>query len=423
MASAVDSRLAYARLSAVATASRLPTANRGSNNSYTTSWDTTVLALITEGGTGKSFLVSCWLAELMYAEPKSYAGAQRIFTWSFYSQGSKGQITSSEGFFSALLRSFGEDPEGYNSLGRADEALRLVRQQDMILVLDGVEPLQNPPGHNDAGRFHDRTMGDFLNRLAGQPWPGLVIVTSRQRLTELAAAEGQAVCHVNLEKLKPEDGAALLTSLGVTGPEDEKQKAAQEMGGHAFGLVLLGHYLVGLTGDSDITKREHVALLDANLPGAEKAKAMLQAYADWFEPERAETAMLHLLGLFDRPVPLDALQALVAEPAIAGFTEPFHRADAPPLAMVLNRLEALKLITRPDVDMVDGHPLVREHFGAVLEKESPEAWKLAHARLFDYFCEIPDEDQPEGEAGLLPLYQSLHHGVAADRTQEALDDI
>ena len=43
MASAVDSRLAYARLSAVATASRLPTANRGSNNSYTTSWDTTPL--------------------------------------------------------------------------------------------------------------------------------------------------------------------------------------------------------------------------------------------------------------------------------------------------------------------------------------------------------------------------------------------
>ena len=44
MASAVDSRLAYARLSAVATASRLPTATRGSNNSYTTSWDTTAQA-------------------------------------------------------------------------------------------------------------------------------------------------------------------------------------------------------------------------------------------------------------------------------------------------------------------------------------------------------------------------------------------
>ena len=49
MASAVDSRLAYARLSAVATASRLPTANRGSNNSYTTSWDTTGLTCRDDG--------------------------------------------------------------------------------------------------------------------------------------------------------------------------------------------------------------------------------------------------------------------------------------------------------------------------------------------------------------------------------------
>ena len=50
MASAVDSRLAYARLSAVATASRLPTATRGSNNSYTTSWDTTGLNQLIQTG-------------------------------------------------------------------------------------------------------------------------------------------------------------------------------------------------------------------------------------------------------------------------------------------------------------------------------------------------------------------------------------
>ena len=32
-------------------------------------------------------------------------------------------------------------------------------------------------------------------------------------------------------------------------------------------------------------------------------------------------------------------------------------------------------------------------------------------------------EQPDSEAGLLPLYQSLHHGVAAGRTQEALDEV
>ena len=146
-----------------------------------------VVALIAEGGTGKSFLVSRWLAELKDKKPLPYSGATRIFTWSFYSQGSKGQITSSEGFFSDLLRSFGENPEIYDSLGRADKALELVCKEAMVLVLDGVEPLQNPPGHTDAGRFHDRTMGEFVNRLAGANWPGLVVITSRQRLVELAA--------------------------------------------------------------------------------------------------------------------------------------------------------------------------------------------------------------------------------------------
>ena len=58
MASAVDSRLAYARLSAVATASRLPTATRGSNNSYTTSWDTTAQGIV-EFAVGEQAGVGC----------------------------------------------------------------------------------------------------------------------------------------------------------------------------------------------------------------------------------------------------------------------------------------------------------------------------------------------------------------------------
>ena len=59
MASAVDSRLAYARLPAVATASRLPTATRGSNNSYTTSWDTTDLSY-SDGSIIESYASPCY---------------------------------------------------------------------------------------------------------------------------------------------------------------------------------------------------------------------------------------------------------------------------------------------------------------------------------------------------------------------------
>ena len=64
MASAVDSRLAYARLSAVATASRLPTATRGSNNSYTTSWDTTPVTGLTAENTDQ-VVVKVWNGTLL----------------------------------------------------------------------------------------------------------------------------------------------------------------------------------------------------------------------------------------------------------------------------------------------------------------------------------------------------------------------
>ena len=252
---------------------------------------------------------------------------------------------------------------------------------------------------------------------------GLLIVTSRQRLTGLAAAERISVQHVDINALKPKDGAALLTSLGVTGGQDEKEQAAREMGGHAFGLVLLGHYLVRVTGDPDITKRDQARLFDANVAGSEKAKAVLRAYEDWFGEAAAETAMLNLLGLFDRPVPMAALRALVEEPVIAGLTDRFAGAKATPITVPLGRLQELRLITRPDAETVDGHPLVREYFGPALREESPKVWKQANSRLFDYFRGIPDQDQPDSAADLMPLYQSLHHGVAAGRAYEPLDHV
>ncbi|MEM9139167.1 MAG: toll/interleukin-1 receptor domain-containing protein [Pseudomonadota bacterium] len=383
--------------------------------------DRNILALIAEGGTGKSFLVSTWLARLRMADPRPYGGAQRIFTWSFYSQGSKGQVTSSEAFFLALLKSFDQPGDDLDTLGRADAAVRLVAEQEMILVLDGVEPLQNPTNHADAGRFYDTVLGEFLKRLAAQDWPGLVIVTSRQRLADLRTYEGTAVRHEDVNHLGEQDGALLLRDLKVDGPKDDMRQAVREMSGHAFALVLLARYLTHIRGTTDIRKRDHADLLDQDIPGSEKAKWMLQAYADRFGPDSAEAAMLHILGLFDRPAPKAGVEAVLGGEAIPDLTEAFHGAKPARLNPVLKRLEDINLITRPDDATIDGHPLVREHFGKVLQDARPQAWRAAHSRLFDYFCALPKEDQPSTEATLMPLYQSLHHGVAADRAQEALE--
>lgn len=60
------------------------------------------------GGTGKTALVTTWMAELEF---KGWRGAQRVFYWSFYSQGTRREgdaVASADTFIDQALRFFGD---------------------------------------------------------------------------------------------------------------------------------------------------------------------------------------------------------------------------------------------------------------------------------------------------------------------------
>ena len=122
MAFAVDSRLAYARLSAVATASRLPTATRGSNNSYTTSWDTTaerlpeplaVAGLMLAGG-GAFMMIDRIQARAKQATPQFTAMAADFLPESL-ALGGMFAANPEGGVLLALLIGLQNLPEGFNA--------------------------------------------------------------------------------------------------------------------------------------------------------------------------------------------------------------------------------------------------------------------------------------------------------------------
>jgi tetratricopeptide (TPR) repeat protein len=77
---------------------------------------------------------------------------------------------------------------------------------------------------------------------------------------------------------------------------------------------------------------------------------------------------------------------------------------------------------RDDPDDLDSHPLVREHFGAQLKAENPEAWKEAHSRLFEYF-RSKATDLPDTFEEMTPLYTAVAHGCQAGRYEEAFGDV
>ena len=136
-----------------------------------------------------------------------------------------------------------------------------------------------------------------------------------------------------LDRLSPQAGADLLEELGVTGRQKAFEKAVKSVDGHALSVTLLGTYLTQVHG-GDIRKQDlfdfHIRLtpeeearaeFDETLIPAKRAQKVMRGYLEQFDrledsagsggPERA---LLHLLGLFDRPADGDAVEVLLAEP-------------------------------------------------------------------------------------------------------------
>ncbi|MDP9193007.1 MAG: NACHT domain-containing protein [Acidobacteriota bacterium] len=389
-----------------------------------------------KGGEGKTSLVASWMAELA---AKNWRGAEFIFDWSFYSQGTRAQGTATaESFLLAALAFMGDpDPNLGGPEDRGARLARLMASKRGLLVLDGLEPLQYPPGAMH-GQLTDRGMAALLRGLAGRN-DGLCVVTTREKVDEIKQHYGKSAIDHPLEVLSALAGAALLHYVGaqragektIAADDHELQQASIELRGHALTLFLVGQYL-RLTEQGDIRRRDRMKLADAEAeykndatrPYGHAFKA-IEAYENWLGAGDAEAkrqlVILRLLGLFDRPASSRCLEALRAEPTIPGLTDALAGGPNTAWTIALARLREISLVDFDDDESVDCHPLIREYFAMQLKTMDPNAWRTGHRRLFEYLCANTHEgDQPTLET-LQPLYQAIPHGCQAGLQEEAYE--
>lgn len=396
-----------------------------------------VISLVAWGGVGKSALVNRWLGGM---ERDGFPSAERVFAWSFYSQGSGERAESADAFFNEALRWFGDpDPAAGTAIQRSERLVRLVRGERTLLVLDGLEPLQHPPGPLE-GRLKDPALAVLVKELASAS-PGLCVITTREKVAELASRAGTTAPRIDLEHLAPEAGAELLKELGVTGSKRELEDAAREFGGHALALTLLGTYLRDVC-EGDVRRRHEARMLEQDVEQGGHAERMMASYEAWSGPG-PEVAVLRLLGLFDRPADRESLAALRAAPPIPGLTDAlFHQPEKPgrsrknraaeaepladaELARALARLRKAGLLAEPspgDGGALDTHPLVRTYFGNRLQAAHPVAWREGNRRLYEHL-QAAAPDLPDTLEEMLPLYAAVLHGCRAGRHQEALAEV
>ena len=396
---------------------------------------TALVELIAPGGTGKTALVKRWLE---HVKTDNWRGASRVFAWSFYSQGSGDERNASEDLFLAeAIKFFGVAVE--TSLNPADKGRALAEAivaHRCLLVLDGLEPLQHPPGPL-AGELRAPGLKALLTHLAYAGRPGLALLTSREALKDLdewAHSPSGAALRIDLGNLSDRDGARLLHAEGankagsvpIAADDAELLKASRQVKGHALTLSLLGKYLsLAFTGDIRQFGQIDWAEADAETKGGH-AFRVIAAYERWFAGEGKAPellAALRLLGFFDRPATPENLAALRAAPAIAGLTEALIDLKSTRWNATLKRLQNLRLLEHDaGTGRLDAHPLLREYFAATLSKNQPEAWQEGHRRLYQQLKDsVPHH--PEGLTGLQALYQAVVHGCRAGLYQEALNEV
>ena len=276
--------------------------------------DVNVVTIVAWGGVGKSTLINHWLRRMA---AKHYRSAELVFGWSFYRQGTSGGTSSADEFLDAALHWFGDpDPRLGTAWEKGERLAKLVGHRRTLLVLDGLEPLQNPPGAQE-GRLRDPSLQALLRELAAFN-TGLCVITTRLPVADLSDHEGTSALRRDLEHLSSHAGAQLLRALGVKGDEAELRSASDEFSGHCLALTLLGSYLTDAY-NGDIRSRNEVSgHLAHDVRQGAHARKVMKSYQTWFG-EGPEPSVLRMLGLFDRPAEEKAIAALLKPPAIPGL--------------------------------------------------------------------------------------------------------
>jgi tetratricopeptide (TPR) repeat protein len=379
-----------------------------------------VITIVAWAGVGKSTLVNHWLRRLA---AKRYGSAERVFGWSFYRQGTGGNTASADEFVDAALTWFGDaDPRLGTAWEKGGRLARLIARRRTLLILDGLEPLQDPPGPHE-GRLREPALQALLRELAAFN-RGLCVITTRLPVADLAEHEGGSALRLDLDHLSPEAGTQLLRALGVKGLEPELRTASEAFGGHCLALTLLGSYLSDAYG-GDIRCREAVSgQLAHDVRQGAHARKVMDSYQSWLG-EGPELSVLRILGLFDRPADENALGALLKPPGIPGLTESLTDLRPTEWRTILSKLRRARLLAGEDPHnpgQLDAHPLVREYFGEQLRSQQTDAWKECNRRLFHYYRTLAPR-LPNSFREMEPLFLAVICGCNAGLYHDALHEI
>ena len=369
------------------------------------------------GGMGKSSLVNAWLSRI---ERKGYKGARRIYAWSFYWQASNSEVRSSGDYFiEHALDWFGDKNNSDNTpWGKATRLASLIREKKTILILDGLEALQLPPGPK-KGVIENPAVALLLKELAMDN-NGLCIITSRLEVTDISTFQSPKNRKIPLGKIGTNAGIRLLKGLDLKGVHSDFVLAINQYNRHPLSLSLLGGYL-NVVHAGQVANYKNIESLFDESSVAIQVKNIMQNYLKWFK-DSPELSLLYLMAMLDRATTLRELAKLIDKNSDASeLTKVLNALSSTEFSYVIDRLRQSNLLTLDHKEKevyVDCHPLVRDFVAHELKSRNRELWVEGHTLIFRYL-QNGENSEPCSVADLEPLFRAVIHGTQAELYDEA----
>jgi tetratricopeptide (TPR) repeat protein len=316
---------------------------------WSTDPEVSLIGITAWGGAGKTALINHWIDNLGGSTRRS--SVRGVFGWSFYAD------PSPEHWADALLawtaKEFGFVASA--SLRQATKILTLLRDLPLLLVLDGLEVIQEGLAESGFGRLLDGTLREVLTGLCRGGQPGLTVLTSRFPFADLEAFDGSAARMLDVPPFTLAEGAELMAVRGGGWLEErDRQSLVEVVDGHALAVWVLAGLLGSALPVADLwALRSELAV--ATRTDA-RVMRVLQFYADRLT--ESDRYFVAALSLFNRPVYPSEILTVANHKIFSGRLEAW---DSSRIETAVSA-QLTGLVTMHPDGTLSAHPLVRDAF-------------------------------------------------------------
>ena len=406
-----------------------------------------VCALVGMGGAGKTAIADRFLNELLddtSTTRERVSPPHGVFVYSFYDD------DKPENFF-RHLQIWLEGDSAPDKQKSPTQLMFDIQQHQGLIILDGLEKVQESGARGGFGRLISPGLRDLLNHIAcGSARELSVLVTSRFPLTDLRDSQPRFFHTIAVDQIDVAAGIALLRARGVRGTDAQLAPIVEHCGLHALTLDLAGGYIkeyghgdpatplnLGTAEELEAQAEQELdddrrAVLKQGIRFARIAQRYREAMLE--SDDEAALALLERICLFRLGVDCETLAAIFTGPDAAEVSgKALAGLNADQLQKKLAWLVRMRIVEQSEssssLSTLDSrpstlysiHPAVRDGFLSGISREAAQVSHEAVRNVLEVSLGDAPGNNVSDPATLDLLEEIIFHAISSGHPDEAWD--